>query len=61
MKTQKDSTFNKQIEVTKGKLLGEEHGMGEGEGNGMGEGGGGREGSRHELGQRMLRHTVLFD
>ena len=59
MKTQKDSTFNKQIEVTKGKLLGEEHGMGEGEGGGGG--GGGREGSRHELGQRMLRHTVLFD
>ena len=29
MKTQKDSTFNKQIEVTKGKLLGEGHGMGE--------------------------------
>lgn len=58
MKTQKDNTFNKQIEVTKGKLLGEEHGMGEGEGVG---GGKGREGSRHELGQGMLRHTVLFD
>ena len=27
---------------------------------GRGEGGG-REGSRHELGQGMLRHTVLFD
>ena len=26
-----------------------------------GGGGVGREGSRHELGQRMLRHTVLFD
>ena len=29
MKTQKDSTFNKQIEVTKGKLLGGEPGKGE--------------------------------
>ena len=29
MKTQKDSTFNKQLEVIKGKLLGAEPGKGE--------------------------------